>query len=247
MDRLLYTSMTGMNRTLEAQARNTQNIANLSTFGFKAVLGDADARPVEGDGMASRVNVVSHAPSPDFTPGSMMSTGNTLDIAVQGDGWIVVQDRNGEPALTRRGDLHADSNGLLRTGNGLPVLGDAGMIAIPPYRDVTIGSDGTISVVPLGQGPEAQAILDRIMLVAPDNRALERGPDGLFRMADGSLPPPDAGVQLVSGALEASNVNMAEALVEMVSLSREFEMQARMLRVVDENSEVSARLLRFNG
>lgn len=246
MDRLLYTSMTGMNRTLDAQARNTQNISNASTVGFKAALSDAGARPLDGDGLASRVSVVSRAPRPDFTAGPMMTTGNSLDIAVQGEGWILVQDRNGEPALTRRGDLRTDSNGLLRTGNGLPVLGDAGPIAIPPYRDVTIGSDGTLSVVPLGQGPQAQAVLDRIVLVLPENDALERGPDGLFRMADGSVPPSDAGVQLVSGALEASNVNMAGALVEMVSLSREFEMQTRMLRVADENSEISARLLRFN-
>ena len=246
MDRLLYISMSGMNRTLSAQANNTQNVSNLSTTGFKATLSNAVSRPIEGDGHASRVNVASEVPSPDFTPGALKTTGNSLDVAIEGQGWIAVQDDNGEPALTRRGDLRIDSNGLLRTGDGRPVLGNAGPVAVPPNRDITIGSDGTVSIVPLGQGPQAQAVLDRIMLVQPDNATLNRGPDGLFRAEDGELPPPNAEVTLVSGALEASNVNMAEALVEMVSISREFEMQARMLRVANENSQASARLLRFN-
>lgn len=246
MDRMLYVAMTGMSYTMGAQARNTQNIANMNTTGFKAALSDAASRSIHGDGYPSRVNVSAGPERPDFSPGAMVTTGNPLDVAIQGEGWIVVQDTEGQSALTRRGDFHVDSNGLLRTGKGLPVMGNAGPVAVPPYRDITIGSDGTVSIVPLGQGPEAQAVLDRILLVLPDNATLERGPDGMFRSADGAVPPPDAGVRLVPGTLEASNVNMARALTEMISLSRQFEMQARLLRTASENAEISARMLRFN-
>ncbi len=246
MDRMLYVAMTGMSQTMQGQARNSQNIANASTTGFKAALNEVVSRPVEGDGHASRVNALSVGERPDLSPGAMITTGNHLDVAIQGDGWIVVQDAQGQPALTRRGDLAVDVNGILRTGNGLAVQGNAGPVAVPPYRDITIGRDGTVSIVPLGQGPEAQAVLDRILLVLPENQELRRGPDGLFRAADGALPSADARVSLASGALEASNVNLAAGLVEMVNLSRQFEMQVRMLRVANENSEVSARLLRFN-
>lgn len=245
MDRLLYVSMTGMNRIMDEQAQNANNIANAGTTGFKASLSQAFDIPVSGAGLESRVNVVSGPSRPDLSSGTLVSTGRSLDVAVRGQGWLVVQDDAGQEALTRRGDLQVDVNGVLRTGDGRAVLGEGGPVAIPPYRQVTIGSDGTVSIVPLGQGPEAQAVLDRIRMVNPDPAAMERGRDGLFRVADGELPPPDAAVRLMTGHLETSNVNMAEAMVEMVDLSRRFEIQARMMRTARENGDSAARLLRM--
>src|SRR5699024_7851510 len=136
----------------------------------------------------------------------------------------------GGDALTRRGDLQLDANGLMTTGDGHPVMGDGGPIAVPPHAKLTIGGDGTVSVVPLGQGPEVQAVVGRIRLVDAADVALERGEDGLFRNAEGGVPPDDAGVRLTTGHLEGSNVNMAESMVDMIELSRQFEMQIRMMR-----------------
>lgn len=246
MDRLLYVSMTGANRVMEAQARNAQNLANVNTTAFKGALDSADARRIEGPGLPSRYNVQTRDSRPDLSPGPLQSTGRDLDVAVQGEGWLMVQDAEGGEALTRRGDLQVDANGLLRTGNGDPVLGNNGPIAIPPYTQLTLGADGTVSIVPLGQGPQAQAVLDRIMLVSPDPGALERGTDGLFRAADGELPQPDADVRLASGQLEASNVNMAQAMVQMIELARQFEMQVKMMRNADENADTAAQLMRMN-
>jgi flagellar basal-body rod protein FlgF len=245
MDRLLYVSMTGMNRIMDEQAQNANDIANAGTTGFKASLSQAFDMPVSGAGFDSRVNVVSGPSRPDLSSGTLVSTGRSLDVAVRGQGWLVVQDDAGEEALTRRGDLQVDVNGVLRTGDGRAVLGEGGPVAIPPYRHVTVGSDGTVSIVPLGQGPEAQAVLDRIRMVNPDPAAIERGRDGLFRVADGELPPSDAAIRLMTGHLETSNVNMAEAMVEMVDLSRRFEIQARMMRTARENGDSAARLLRM--
>ena len=247
MDRLLYTSMSGINRVLDAQAQNAGNLANASTTAFKAALSASVERPVGGDGMPTRVSVASQSGGADLSAGTLLSTGNALDVAIRGQGWMVVQGPGGDEALSRRGDLTIDVNGLLRTGAGNPVLGDGGPIAIPPSRSVTIGADGTISVIPLGQGPEAPAVVDRIRLVNPDPAALRRDTDGLFRTEDGQTPPADAEVRLLSGHLESSNVNLADAMVEMISLSRQFEMQVRMMRIADDNAESASRLMRMQG
>jgi flagellar basal-body rod protein FlgF len=247
MDRLLYTSMSGINRVLDAQAENAGNIANSSTTAFKAALSASVERPVGGAGMPTRVSVASQSGGADLSEGSLVSTGNRLDVAIRGSGWMVVQSPDGGEALSRRGDLEIDVNGLLRTGAGDPVLGDGGPIAVPPSRSVTIGDDGTISVVPLGQGPEAPAVVDRIRLVDPDAETLRRGTDGLFRTQDGQTPPADAEVRLLSGHLEGSNVNLADAMVEMISLSRQFEMQVRMMRIASDNADSASRLMRMQG
>lgn len=245
MDRLLYVSMTGTSRVMEAQARNAQNLANIGTTGFKGALDSAASQRIEGAGFESRYNVVTRPSQADFSEGPLQSTERALDVAIRGEGWMVVQDGNGGEGLTRRGDLQVDANGVLRTGNGSPVLGNNGPIAIPPYSELTIGADGTVSIVPRGQTPQAQAVLDRILLVKPEQSTLERGTDGLFRTADGERPPADAEVRLISGHLEGSNVNMAQSMVEMIDLARQFEMQVKMMRKADENASSAAQLMRL--
>jgi len=246
MDRLLYVSMTGAGKVMDSQAINANNIANATTPGYKAIEQAALSRPVEGTGLPTRVNSMAGTAGADFAPGTLMSTGRDLDVAIQGSGWMVVQSPDGDEALTRRGDLQLDANGLMTTGDGHPVMGDGGPIAVPPNAKVTIGGDGTVSVVPLGQGPEVQAVVGRIRLVDGGEAALERGEDGLFRGSDGSLPPDDGSVRLLTGHLEGSNVNMAESMVDMIELSRQFELQIRMMRTAEENGGKAAELLRMS-
>jgi flagellar basal-body rod protein FlgF len=172
-----------------------------------------------------------------------MATGRDLDVAVQGSGFIAVEGPDGREAYTRAGDLRVDSNGQLRTGTGLAVLGEAGPVAIPPNASLLIGGDGTVSIVPLGQGPETRAEVGRIKLVNPATEELEKAQDGLFRMKDGSDAPADASARLMSGVLESSNVNVADAMVNMIELSRRFDMQVRAMKAAEDNGAVSARLL----
>ena len=144
MDRLGYIAMTGAKQSMQAQGVVSNNLANVSTTGFRAELLGATAAPIYGDGYASRVNVVSAGAGADFTVGSVRSTGRELDIAVQRDGWIAVQAADGSEAYTRAGDLQLNSVGLMTTGSGLPVIGDGGPVAVPPHSNLTIGRDGTI-------------------------------------------------------------------------------------------------------
>jgi flagellar basal-body rod protein FlgF len=243
MDRMLYVAMTGARETLRAQAANNHNLANASTTGFRADLQAFQARAVTGDGFNSRVFATVADTGFDDTSGTQVPTGRDLDIAVQGSGYIAVQAMDGREAYTRAGDLRVDPAGQLRTGNGLAVMGDGGPVAVPPYASITIGGDGTVSIVPLGQGPETRAEVGRIKLVNPAGNEMAKGPDGLLRMVDGSDAAPDAATRVMSGVLESSNVNAADAMVTMIELSRRFDLQVRAMKTAEDNGAASARLL----
>ncbi|TVP82158.1 flagellar basal-body rod protein FlgF [Thioalkalivibrio sp.] len=246
MDRMLYVAMSGAKETALAQARNTHNLANASTTGFKASLDAFASRPVTGSGHDTRTYAVTEDMRVDLSPGPLQATGRDLDVALQGEGWIAVLAPDGGEAYTRAGDLQVDSVGLLTTGTGLPVLGDGGPIAVPPFQTLEIGSDGTISIRPLGQEANTLAQVDRIKLVNPDPAELVRGEDGLIRHVQRLEQPPDAGVNLVNGMLESSNVNTVEAMVRMIDLARHFEMQVKMMKTAEDNDAASASLLRLS-
>src|SRR4051812_4849443 len=220
MDKLLYVAMSGAKETMRAQAANTHNLANSSTTGFKADLSAFQSRAVTGPGYASRVYATDTTVGFDHGAGAIEQTGNPLDLAIRGQGFFAVQDATGQEAYTRAGDLHVDPTGQLLTATGLPVMGDNGPISVPPYTSVTVGGDGTISIVPLGQSPQTSANVARIKLVNPPLGMIERGADGLFRTNDGTPAVADATTTVASGAIESSNVDLASCMVNMIELSR---------------------------
>jgi flagellar basal-body rod protein FlgF len=245
MDRMLYIAMSGAKETMHAQTVNSNNLANASTTGFRADLDAFESLPVYGPGYPSRAYALSENVKVDFSPGALMATGRDLDVAVNGDGWIAVQAPDGSEAYTRAGDFRVDSNGLLTTGAGHPVMGNAGPIAIPPFEKLELGNDGTVTVQPLGQSPNTLAVVDRIKLVNPDVPSLTKGEDGLIRIEGGAPAQPDAGVSLISGTLEASNVNGVESMVNMIQLARQFELQVKMMATSEQNDEVTAQIMRI--
>jgi flagellar basal-body rod protein FlgF len=244
MDRFLYISMSGAKETLRAQTVNNHNLANASTTGFRADLSAFQSRAVAGSGHASRAYATNSTIGWDSSQGALMSTGRDLDVGIQGPGWIAVQGPDGREAYTRAGDLRIDPSGVLMNGAGQTVLGEGGPISVPPNTSLMIAADGTISIVPVGQGPETTSQVGRIKLVNPPAESLARGDDGLFRTTDGTDAPPDASVRLASGVLESSNVNVADAMVNMIELSRHFDLQVKAMRTAEENAAASAQLLK---
>lgn len=247
MDRMLYVAMSGASETLLAQSTNSHNLANSNTTGFLADLQQFRSMPVFGDGFPTRVYAQSERPRIDFTPGPIHATERDLDVAVKGDGWIAVQAPDGSEAYTRAGDLQIDANGLLTTGTGLPIMGNAGPIAIPPAEKIEFATDGTISIRPLGQGANELAVIDRIKMVNPTIDQLDKGEDGLMRLKDGTVADAAADTQLVSGYLEASNVNLVDQMVNMIELARRFEMQVKMMKTAEETDAASTSILRQQG
>jgi len=248
MDRMLYVAMTGAQQTLRGQGLISHNLANVNTVGFRKDLADFRSMPVFSDDPAlpSRVFSMTERPGIDLTQGKLMTTGRDLDIAIKDAGWIAIQFPDGSEAYTRNGELQLDANGQLTTANGYPVLGNGGPIAIPPAEKIQIGEDGTISIRPLGENPENLVVVDRIRLVKPDeNNPLYKDETGFMRMKDGTAAPPDATVRIVSGALEGSNVNPAEALVSMIDASRRFELQVKMMTTAQDNASATDQLLKL--
>jgi len=245
MDRMLYVAMSGAKETMLAQAGNGNNLANANAPGFLADLQQFRSMPVFGDGFPTRVYGMSERPGTDFQHGDIVHTGRDLDVAIAGDGWFAVQARDGSEAYSRRGDLKLDVSGLLTTGNGLPVIGNTGPIAIPPAEKMDIGPDGTISIVPLGQEANEIAEINRIKMVKPDFMQMEKGDDGLMRLTSGERAPANAAVHLTTGTLEGSNVNIVNAMVDMIELSRRYEMQVKMMKTAGDIEEASASIMRL--
>lgn len=245
MDRFLYVAMTGASETLRMQAANSHNLANVSTTGFREDLAAFQTRNVAGPGFASRAYATTGAAGWDSSTGAVQNTGRALDVAIQGDGWLAVQAPDGREAYTRAGDLRIDPQGLLVNGAGHTLIGDGGPITMPPHASMQIGVDGTVSIVPLGSGPETTATVGRLKLVNPARADMSKSEDGLFRLRDGGDAPADAGVHLTAGALESSNVNVADAMVQMIELSRRFELEVKAMKAAEENGAVASQLLRI--
>lgn len=247
MDRALYIAMTGAKNNMAAQTIRANNMANLNTNGFKADFEQSRSMGVYyGDGQPTRAYALTESPRADFEYGPMQNTGNPMDIAIQGEGFIAVQAPDGSEAYTRAGNLAIDAAGTLRTANGLAVIGNSGPISLPPLDKIEVGSDGTISTISLGQTAETMVETNRIKLVKPDIKNLEKGADGLFRQRDGLPAAVDASVRVVSNVLEGSNVNAMSEFTQIISLARQFDMQLKLMKAAEDNSSASAQLLQMS-
>jgi flagellar basal-body rod protein FlgF len=246
MDRMIYTAMTGASAAAHRQQLLANNLANASTPGFRAELATFRSVPVRGEGATTRVFALEATAGHLEAPGPIQTTGRSLDVAVRGDAYFGVQAFDGTEAYTRAGAFQVNADGTLVTAQGQPVLSDGGApIVVPPNAQVDIGADGSVNAR-VGEQP-AQA-LGRIKLVTPnaDNR-LQRGEDGLFRGPQGEPLPADAQARVQGGALEGSNVNPVEAMVGMIAVARQFELQMRMMQNGETNDRSAAQLLSLNG
>ena len=245
MDKMLYIAMSGAKQNMNALAVNANNLANAKTTGFRADLAQARSMQAFGEGLPTRVFSMTEVASQNFDSGALLSTGRSLDIAVEGSGWLAVQGQDGAEAYTRDGHLRLTETGALETTDGELVMGDTGPIFIPlPVNNINISRDGTIMVQPEGAPSSVQEEVGRIKFVNPNNKALEKGNDGLFRRTDGNIEPADINVKVASGMLESSNVNPVNEMTEMIALQRQFEMQLKLMKTAEEIDSSASSLLR---
>lgn len=240
MERYLYTSMSGALHTLTAQRIHANNLANSSTTGFRRDFERAESYQVQGAGLETKFLSQTQNAVTDFTPGRLETTGRDLDVGIRGEGFLTVLDGQGNEAYTRVGNLQVDAEGRLMI-RGREVAGAGGPLAVPEYRAISIGENGTVSITPPGGG---QLEVGQLKLVRPALNELSKGEDGLFRLANGQEADADAEVVVASGHLEQSNVNPVDEMVTTMALSRTFEIQMRMMKAADENSNAGNRLVR---
>ena len=246
MDRMIFIAMNGAKDSMKVQQINSNNLANASTIGFKADFHTMLSQQVHGPVHPSRVYAAIDGSATDVSQGSIVTTGRDLDIAINGKGWLAIQGADGSESYTRAGELRLDSAGRLITSAGNVVIGNGGPISLPAYANVEIGSDGTISIQPLGQDVNSLAVIDRIKLVNPDNADMEKGADSLMHMKAGKTAVEDANVQLVSGSLESSNVSTSRSLVEMIRLARQYESHVKVMQNAEENDRASAEMIKLS-
>ena len=245
MDRLVYTAMSGAKALEQRQHALSNNLANASTDGFRADTTAFRAVPLRADGSATtRVFSLEATSGFNDATGPIRQTGRELDVAISGDGWFAVNGPKGTEAYTRSGSFTVGPQGTLRNQAGYPVLGDGGEISIPANAKIVIGADGTVSAR-VGNQPSTQ--VGQLKLVYPKSSDLTKSSDGLYEAKDGQPFAVDDTVRVASGALEGSNVNVVEAMIGMISVSRQFDMQMRMIQNAESNESRAASVLSRNG
>jgi flagellar basal-body rod protein FlgF len=245
MDKLIYTAASGLKSHMAAQAAIANNMANASTIGFRAEKVNFNSLLLKGAGFDSRQPASENITDFDRSAGAVTTTGRNLDIAIPGDQWMAVQANDGSEGYTRRGDLNISATGVLETGDGFPVMGSGGPLTVPPYQSIAIAEDGTVSIVPAGGDPTQPQVIDKIKLASPEGSQTAKGLDNLLHVKGGGVLPEDLDGKLASGALEQSNVNLTQALVDMIENQRSYEVQAGLLKEARNMDESAASLMRM--
>lgn len=240
MDALIYTLMSGAERSMRAQQVHANNLANLETNGFRADLDMALSEAVPGTGFDARHMAKLETNAVTSRAGAVRATGRDLDVALQGNAYLAVQWNGGE-AYTRAGAIQIDADGALKV-DGRPLMGDGGPVVLPPYEKLSIGVDGTVSIQAPGEA-EMQAV-DKLKLVTPEVGQITKNVAGLIVPRNGQPLPADDAAQLQAGALEGSNVSAVEEMVATMSLNRDFEVQMKLYKAADSMAESGNRLIR---
>jgi flagellar basal-body rod protein FlgF len=245
MDRLIYTSLTALRGAQARQTATANNLANVSTPGFRAEMAEAQALWLRGPQLDGRAVTSEEVIGADMRAGTVISTGRELDISIEGDALLGVQAPNGDEAYTRRGDLQLAESGLLTTGDGHPVLGTQGPVIVPPADSLRIDREGRVWIVPQGGDPQLPQEVGKLKLASPVGSTVLKGLDGLFRVPDGGILPEDPEARVKSGALEGSNVNATLALTEMIEASRSWDVQLKMIGDARDLDAATAELMQL--
>ncbi len=241
MDRLIYTAVSGANRSLNQQTIHANNLANANTEGFRADLERASSQSVDGYGYDSRYQVSSENGGINMASGTLHETGRDLDIAIRDKGLIAL-DNGDREVYTRNGHIQMDDMGNLSV-DGFALLGDNGPIQLPPFSEVAIGEDGIISVIPENGDVKAAMEVDRIKLVDIPASRLSKDDAGQL-VSTLPVETRSEDVQLASEHLETSNVSAINEMVATVSLSRQFEAQIKMMKAAENLAQAGNRLIR---
>jgi flagellar basal-body rod protein FlgG len=261
MIRSLWTGTTGMH----AQQLNidviANNLANVSTTGFKKsntdfqdllyqtmkVPGSQTSSDTESPtGILIGLGVKPAAVTKIFTQGDLILTENELDIAIEGDGFLQVEIPNGDTTYTRAGALKRDSNGRLTTSDGYPIIPE---ITIPDSaREITISATGLVSAV-LGDDTESTEIGQLELAGFTNNAGLAALGQNLYKETSASgtsqigLPGEDGYGRLLQTYLEGSNVNIVEELANMITTQRAYEINSKVVQTSDEMMQTTNNLI----
>jgi len=261
MDRMVQTALNSMKMLMENQVATAHNLSNLSTPGFKQdVVTDFSSIYLNRqEGLEPRIVAAREVGKFSVEQGMLDNTKNPMDVAINGDGYFVIQPNNADPAFSRRGDFSVNENGELLDGAGNQVL-DAGMqpLVIPAFREINITSQGEILIQPIAAAPgELPINAGTIATYVPqEGDILKKSLDGKIRFdpninENGAIEQvpiePNQQAKLASGYLEKSNVNAVEEMVNTIDQMRKFEMHVKLIQMAEELDQAGTSLLRIPG
>ncbi|HCG8545364.1 TPA: flagellar basal body rod protein FlgF [Vibrio parahaemolyticus] len=240
MDSLLFTATSGASRVLKAQHVRSNNLSNADTAGFRADMERVRSVELQGPGFDGRTMVITNSASTRFDSGDVVKTGRALDVAVMGEGYLAVETPAGNEAYTRAGNIQIDTFGAMSI-NGFPVVGENGPLVVPDYQKIEISERGLVSVIPPGGG--AEIAVGTLKLVKPEINQLQKESDSLLHSVDGVPFAADETVQLAPEHIEGSNVSAIDELIGVMSLTRNFEMQVRMMKTAETLAQAGNKLM----
>lgn len=230
----LYTAAAGMAAQQQRMDHLANDVANVNTAGYKHVrTGFRDlVYGQTGRGAANTVTAGAGAASQivgrSFSQGALRQTGQPLDVALQGPGFLQVRTPEGQLALTRDGSLHVTNTGQLVTSTGAQVVPPINFPNGTNLQEVSIGPDGTIT-----SGNRRIGQLTAVDVASP--QALTSVGDNLFvANAQTGAPRQAAGTTFAGGSLESSNVELSDAMVDMMDSQRAYELASKAIRQQDE-------------
>ncbi|RSK27034.1 flagellar basal body rod protein FlgG [Bacillus sp. HMF5848] len=253
MLRSMYSGISGLKNFQLKLDVIGNNIANVNTYGYKK------GRTTFSD-IVSQTIAASTAPSNDMggtntkqiglgarlattdtihTQGSVQMTNRPLDIAISGDGYFIINDGN-DDLYTRAGNFYLDEEGKVVDGNGFYLQkAGGGEIEIPDdAKSFSIGKDGTVSIVKADNSIDSKQKIS--LAIFPNADGLEKSGNNLYRLSNNSgnatdvQPGADGAGELISGALEMSNVDLSEEFTEMIVAQRGFQANTRIITTSDE-------------
>ena len=252
MDHLIFTAYSGMNGSMVRQRVIASNMANAQTIGFRAETLTATpvtlkVGPNGAPAIEARAMTDGEVHGASMAEGSLTQTGNPLDVALSGDAMLAVQATDGTEAYTRRGDLSVSASGVLQNGEGRPVIGSSGPISVPPGAKVTLSADGSVNVAQPDSPGAPPQVVDRIKLASTTGSKIAKGLDGLFRVEgpSGTTLPANEDAKLQIGALEQSNVNPSDVLIQMVEAQRLFDIRTKLVSTAKDIDEGGQSLMRL--
>ena len=245
MERYVHIAAGSMRINIDNQRLIAASLANQNTTAFKRDFAVSSAVYVNQQDITDRVFPSRGRASVDLESGKLISTDNPMDVAIEGEGFFIGKKTDGASVLTRRGDFHLGADRLLRNGENLVMEGDGGPISMPLFASMEVSRDGSVLITPQGAVPgTAPIVVDRLKMVKTPNSNVERGDDGTLRLIDKTVPPSDSTISLYTKGLETSNVSVIDAMVDMLSASRTFEIHVKLLATAKELDDSTAKLMR---
>ena len=253
MDKLIHTALNSMHSARLKQVTSAQNLSNAQVAGYRSdQIGGRFGSVYLSAENQLETRVFSKKSEPGLfsdKQGEMRLTGEQTDLAIEGDGYFMIENQSGVFGMTRRGDFTIGEDRLLTNRAGERVLDTSLVpIAIPPFREIFVSENGQIFIQPIGAEPGVRQLVNQIAASSGEGLDLKKDVDGTIRPDGGFVREQfnaDQNVRLKQGYLETSNVSVFDELVNNVDIQKQYQLNVKLISLAKKLDEAGASLLKL--